>query len=120
MKKLTTIDYAVMFGGPAIFIAIAILGIRSLLGSAPVHDSVKLLRDGAVKPGMTQTEVVSKVGQPKSTVENTNGSLTFRYQHGTWDADRHTFVEEDGYVDFDQNETVSGVSFEARTPPQPK
>ena len=119
MKKLAPIDYVVMIGGPAVFIVIAIIGVRSLLGTAPSTDPVKVLRDGTVSSGMSESEVLSKVGQPKATVTNTNGTTSFRYQHGTWDSERKTFVEEDAYVDFDDTDHVSGVSFESRTPAQP-
>jgi len=119
-SKLTGLDYSVMIGGPLIFVAIAVIGIRALLGGQPVIDPVKMLRDGAVSTGMSEHEVLNKVGQPKATIENKNGGTTFRYQHGTWDTDRSTFVEEDAYIDFDESERVSEVSFESKTPSQPK
>ena len=118
-KTLTPIDYAVMIGGPSIFIAIAILGIRSLIVTPDAFNPVKRLKDGMVKPGMAEGEVIKLVGDPKSTTENSTGGFTFRYEHGLWDSDRKTFVEEDAYVDFDDASHVSGISFESRTPPQP-
>jgi hypothetical protein len=120
MKKLTTVDYVVMIGGPALFMIIAVIGIRAMMVAGPDIDPAKALRDGAAVSGMNEKDVLRKVGSPKATIDNPDGSTTFRYQHGTWDLNRHTFVEEDAYVDFDVSGRVSGVSFEAKTPSQPK
>ncbi|MDR3689282.1 MAG: hypothetical protein P4L46_07885 [Fimbriimonas sp.] len=120
MKKLSAVDYAFMIGGPLVFLLLAVILIRSLLGGTGPENPVTMLREGAVKTGMSEMQVENIVGPPKSTTENPNGGTTFRYQHGAWDSDRRTFLEEDAYVDFDASDQVSGISFESRTPPLPK
>lgn len=114
LGKPTALDYAVLFGGPIAFLAIAILGTLWLLGPAPPKNPVSLLKKGAVAPGMSPDEVVEAVGRPNSVEPRDAGGFTYRYHRGT----AEPFVEEDAYVDFSSSERVVSVSFE-RTPVQP-
>jgi hypothetical protein len=109
LDKPTALDYAVMFGGPLAFLILAILGIMWLLGPPPQPNPVRLLRDGAVRHGMTVVEVERRLGAPKAVLPR-DGGFTYRYQHGS---DR-PFVEEDGYVDFDLRGMVVGFAVEQR------
>jgi hypothetical protein len=109
-----------MIGGPVLFLLIAWWGLRALAGGTLPDTPIQRLRDGAVRPGMSQSEVVKAVGPPKVQVERESGGLTFRYMGSTWDTQRATFLEEDAYVDFGSDGRVSAVSFESRTPEPPK
>lgn len=106
-----------MFGGPLLFLAIAWVGITSLLGPPPPASPVQKLRSGWVKPGMTESEVLAAVGKPAGESERPAGGFTYRYQGSAWDNERRTFLEEDAYVDFSATGQVSSVTFEARVPP---
>ena len=107
-----------MFGGPLVFLAIAVLGIRMLMGPAPPTQAVQRLRDGAVRTGMSESEVRRLVGEPKGTIEKSDGGYTYRYQRSAWDSSRNTFLEEDAYVDFSASGTVTSVVFDSRIPPR--
>lgn len=106
-----------MFGGPILFLLIAFFGLRALVGPGPVESPVQKLRNGAVSVGMREDEVLSKIGRPKSATERPEGGFTYRYQRSSWDNQRSTMLEEDAYVDFSAGGTVTGITFEARTPP---
>jgi hypothetical protein len=115
-EKKGAVDYLVMFGAPLAFLALAWWGIASLLGPGPAPNAFELLRDGRVKPGMSQGQVIAEVGAPKEVVSRPDGGASLRYQRSTWVPDRKTFVEEDAYVDLDPQGFVTGVAFESRTP----
>jgi hypothetical protein len=108
LGKPTAIDYVFMIGGPVAFLAIAVWGILWLLGPAPPGNPVSLLKKGAVKVGMTPSQVLEKVGNPKSIEPRTGGGFTYRYHRGT----EEPFVEEDAFIDFSESEKVVNVSFE--------
>ncbi len=112
------IDYAVMFGGPILFLLVAFLGVRSLVGPPAPVSAVQRLRDGVVKVGMTESEVVRAAGPPKGITEKPDGGTTLRYQRSAWDAQRSTFLEEDAYVDLSPDGVVTAVAFDARVPPR--
>jgi hypothetical protein len=118
LDKPKPIDYAVMFGGPLIFLLIAFVGIRSFVGPPPPVPVVQRLRDGAVKPGMTEGEVLAAVGPPKGRLEKGDGGFAYRYQRSAWDSQRSTFLEEDAYIDFSAGGTVTGITFDSRVPPR--
>jgi len=120
LDKPKPFDYAVMIGGPAVFLLLAWLGVTSLIGPPPAVNPVQRLRTGMVKAGMTQSEVERLVGPPRAVVDGEEGRVSYRYQKSTWEPDRRTFIEEDAYVDFGPDGTVSGVSFDSRTPSQPQ
>ena len=111
------IDYAVMFGGPILFLGLAWIGIQSLLGPAPPVSAVQKLRGGAVKVGMKEPEVRAAVGGPVGLSDRADGGFTYRYQGSSWDNGRQTFAEEDAYVDFSSSGQVTAVTFESRVPP---
>lgn len=108
LGKPTALDYAVLFGGPIAFLAIAVFGTLWLLGPAPPNNPVSLLKKGAVQVGMTPEEVVDQVGRPKSIEPRPAGGFTYRYHRGT----AEPFVEEDAYVDFSESGRVVNVTFE--------
>lgn len=109
-----------MIGGPLLFMIVAVWGLRQLSGPPANVPPVERLRDGSVRPGMTEEEVVKIAGRPKSVSEGADGRTTYRYMDSAWDVQRGTFVEEDAYVDFDSRGQVSNVTFESRTPEPPK
>lgn len=102
------LDYAFMIGGPLAFLLVAVLGIYWVLGPGSPPNPVKLIKDGAVKVGMTQDDVQTAVGKPKSVEARPDGGITWRYRHGT----AEPFVEEDAYVDFGSSERVISTSVE--------
>ena len=116
IEKKGPVDYLVMFGGPILFLAIALWGISAFLGPPAPPNKIQMLRDGVVKVGMSERQVVDLVGEPKATIVKPSGGYSFRYQRSTWIPDRKQFVEEDGYVDFDEAGMVTGVALESRTP----
>ncbi|MGV3618108.1 MAG: hypothetical protein ACO1SV_22510 [Fimbriimonas sp.] len=118
LDKPKPIDYAVMFGGPILFLLIAFFGIRTFVGPPPPVQVVQRLRDGAVKVGMTEAEVLATVGEPKGTIEKSDGGFTYRYQRSAWDSARSTFLEEDAYIEFSSSGTVTGINFDSRVPPR--
>jgi hypothetical protein len=113
--KPAAVDYAVMFGGPAVFLAIVYFGMTSLIGPPPPPNPVDRLREGAVRPGMTEGQVLRNVGRPKGIMDGSDG-YTYRYQRSSWDPQRRLFVEEDAYVDFDDSGRVARISFDSRVP----
>jgi len=115
-RDFKPIDWAFLIGGPIAFLAIAWFGLQAILGPAPPLSPVQKLKQGAVKPGLSEADVLMAVGEPKS-VSETDSGATFRYQGSLWNAETKTFTEEDVYVDFDSAGRVTSVSFEARTPP---
>jgi hypothetical protein len=78
------------------------------------------MREGAVKVGMTEADVLSKVGKPKGIVDKADGGYTYRYQSSAWDPDRKVPLEEDAYVEFTGSGTVSSITFDSRIPTQGK
>lgn len=105
-----------MFGGPALFLIIAIVGLRALLGPIPEPHPVQRLRDGVVSAGASEAEVLKKIGRPHSVAERDGGGFSYRFQRSAWDPGRMTFMEEDAYVDFSSDGRVSSISFESRIP----
>lgn len=114
------LDYVVMIGGPLVFLAIAWFGLRAIAGGPSHESAIELLREGAVRVGMTEAEVRQAVGSPKAETQSDDGKLTYRYMRSSWDTSRRTFVEEDAYIDFDASGRVSGLAFDSRTPDPPK
>jgi hypothetical protein len=113
---LSPLEWAVMVGGPLIFILLAVGGVMAFLGPTPRPNAMEVLRSGKVKPGMREAEVLSVAGQPKASVPRDTGGFFYRYQRSRWNPEASNFTEEDAYVDFDDSGYVTGVSFDARTP----
>jgi hypothetical protein len=113
LGKPTAVDYVVMIGGPICFLAIAIWGLLWLLGPAPPENPVSLLKQGAVKPGMTREQVLDQVGAPKDLETRPDGGFAFIYHRGT----EEPFVEEDAVVTFSPSGLVTRVSFERSAVP---
>lgn len=118
-EPLRPIDWAVVVGGPVVFLAIAWFGLQAIIGPGPDPNPVAELRAGKVRPGMRESEVLQRVGRPTAVVENEDGTFYYRYQHSAWRPEDKTPIEEDGYVDFSASALVTNVSFDSRTPPQP-
>ena len=116
-EPLKPIDWAVVIGGPAVFLAIAWFGLQAIIGPGPAPSPVAELRAGKVRPGMRESEVLRAIGQPTALVENEDGTFYYRYQHSAWRPEDKTPIEEDGYVDFSSSAIVTNVSFDSRTPP---
>lgn len=116
-EPLTPLDYTFMIGGPILFFVIAWFGVMSLLGPGPAENPVQKLRREVVKPGMTESQVIREVGEPKSIEETATGGYSFRYQRSGWDSDAKQAREEDAFVDFDANGRVVNITFDSRVPP---
>lgn len=108
LGKPTRLDYAVMIGGPLAFMLILWLGVNWIVGPAPPPRPLTKLKAGAIKNGMAVEQVLAEIGAPSGTVENADGSFTYRYQATGADA----FQAEDAFVDFSASGRVVNVTFE--------
>ncbi len=116
LGKPTPLEYGFLFGGPALFLLIAWALASSFIGPPPREATVKQIRQGAVKVGMSEADVLAKVGKPKGIIPKDDGGFTYRYQSSAWDPDRKSPLEEDAYVEFSDSGSVSGISFDSRVP----
>jgi hypothetical protein len=117
LGKPTAIDYVVMIGMPAAFLAIAFWGILWAFGPPPPENPVSRLKQGVVKPGMTQSQVVDAVGrEPQSVEPSPDGGFAYVYHRGT----SEPFVEEDAAVHFNSAGFVIRVTFERSAVPIPE
>ncbi|MCW5943766.1 MAG: hypothetical protein KIS66_16155 [Fimbriimonadaceae bacterium] len=110
----TRVDYAVMIGGPIVFMLILWFGVNWIVGPGPPPRPIQKLKAGVVKNGMTSEQVIAQVGPPAGIVESPDGSFTYRYQGTGEDA----FLAEDAFVDFGAGGRVVNVTFE-KTPVKP-
>lgn len=109
-------DYVVLYGMPILFLALAALLVSLYIGQSPQVGVVQRIRNGAVKPGMSEQEVLQRAGPPKGVVEREDGGFTYRYQSSAWDPERRVPIEEDAYVDFGSSGVVGNVTFDSRVP----
>jgi hypothetical protein len=119
-EKPTKLDYVVLVLGPLLFLTIAVLGIRSLLGIGGGPHPVERLRNGEVRAGMSEPQVLALLGSPRLVVNNEDGTYILRYDRSEWNARDKTFTQVDADVRFDANGVVSGVAFDSATPAPPK
>ena len=108
LDRKSALDYFFIFGLPVVFVCIAFFGILWIAGPAPVPNPIQRLKAGAVQIGMSIDQVETAVGTPKAIRSQDDGSMTYRYSHGT----SEPLVEEDGYVDFNASGRVTRVDFE--------
>jgi len=119
LGKATPLEKAFLFGGPIAFLAIAWFMATSFLGPAPQVSTVRKIKEGAVKAGMSEVEVLKVAGEPKGRIDKPDGAFTYRYQSSAWDPDRKTPLEEDAYIEFSANGFVTTLTFDSRVPPTP-
>jgi hypothetical protein len=113
---MSTVDYLVLYGMPILFLALATFLVSLYLGQAPQVGVVQRIRNGAVRPGMTEQEVLQRAGPPKGVVNREDGGFTYRYQSSAWDPERRVPIEEDAYIDFSSSGVVGNVTFDSRVP----
>lgn len=104
--RLTKIDYLFLIGGPVLFVATAVIGIMWLLGPPPPKNPVKLIKEGAVKTGMSVSEVEQILGQPKEMTQTADGGLRFLYVKSS----ETPFVADEGIVEFSATGQVVRVT----------
>ena len=114
LPKLQPVDYAVMFGGPILFLIVAVLGIRALLGPAPQVDPIRAIRNEEIRSGMSRNEVLDKLGAPS---QDTGTTLTYR--RTVWDENRKEFAQDEGTIELDGSERVISTKVERLQPPAP-
>ena len=108
---MTRLDYAVLYGGPLLFLLIAWLMIRMLLGPVPKPDALRLIREGKVRVGANAQTVLNVLGEPKDLIEHEDGSITFRYVKTVWDNEA---AIEEGIVEIGASGVVTAVRSERR------
>jgi hypothetical protein len=113
---MRTADYVVLYGMPILFLALAALLVSLYLGQSPQVGVVQQIRNGAVKAGMPEQEVLQRAGPPKGIVEREDGGYTYRYQSSAWDPERRVPIEEDAYIEFGPTGVVGNITFDSRVP----
>jgi hypothetical protein len=119
LGKATPLELVFLYGAPVLFLALAWYLATSFLGPPLQVSTVRQIKDGAVKTGMSEVQVLRAVGEPKGRIEKTEGAFTYRFQSSAWDPDRKVPLEEDAYIEFDANGYVTSLSFDSRVPPTP-
>lgn len=118
-EPLKPIDYAVMFGGPVLFLLFAAALVFWVLGPAPPDNPVRKIREGAVVVGMTTREVERAVGPPWQIVAREDGGATYLYRFSGFDVQTTQPLEEDASVEFDGAGRVRSVTTDRQVPPTP-
>jgi hypothetical protein len=109
------VDYAVLFGGPALFLVVAYFGLMAVIGPAPRSSAVVKLHNGAVTIGMTAGEVSGKLGEPSSVQAKADGGETYHYLGSALEGG--SLVSDEGLVDFDASGRVVGIRYDRSAPP---
>jgi hypothetical protein len=117
-EKLRPVDYAVLFGGPALFLAIAYFGLMAVIGPAPRPNPVKLLQDGAVSVGASVDEAIRKLGKPNSIEERSDGTYVLHYIRTS--ADGANVSSDAATVEVSESGRVTGIRFDRSALPQPE
>lgn len=112
-------DYAFLIGMPILFLIIAVLGVRSILGPVPTPHPVEQLREGFVVTGLSESAIRARLGAPTQEFSREDGSTVLRYSRGVWDTNRRTFVQEDADVVLSAEGIAVRVQFDSSTPPIP-
>ena len=82
--KLQPVDWAVLIGGPLIFLLIAYFGITALLGPPPRPNPITAIRDQKVTVGQPWSEARERLGPPTSRVDYPDGSFLLRFTRTDW------------------------------------
>ena len=101
--KLQPVDWAVLIGGPLIFLLIAYFGITALLGPPPRPNPMTAIRDQKVTVGQPWSEARERLGPPTSRVDYPDGSFLLRFTRTDWSGvtkERDaTLMQDDGIVE---------------------
>ena len=110
--KLAPLDYAFMIGGPILFLLIAIFGMRAVIGPIPQPSPVQRIKDEEIKPGMTLSDVLHRLGKPKDIQTRDDGSQELIYTRTVSDGE---LTLEEGVIDFGTSGTVVGTHVDRQT-----
>lgn len=108
-----------MIGGPLLFLAIAVFGIRALLGPPPELNPVDEIRAGRIRAGMTLDNVVDRLGAPSDLQTKEDGSSALIYRRTGWEQERKEFVQYEATVSLDASGRVIDAKVEKLQPPAP-
>jgi hypothetical protein len=117
-QRLQPIDYAVMFGGPIVFMLIFWLGVRIIVGPIPEPSPVKRLREGEVKIGARLTEVDKLLGRPNEVVEVAGGGFRYIYTRTVYEESTKSDTLDEAVVEFTPEGRVQSIKFDNSPPPR--
>lgn len=115
--KLQPIDYAVMFGGPILFLLIFWIGVRLISGPVPEASPVKKLREGKIQIGDTYSEVQQELGRPNQIEELPDGSFRLVYTRTIYDEATKSDSLDEAVVEITPTGRVANIRLERLTPP---
>lgn len=118
-EKLKPFDYAVMFGGPIVFLLIFWLGVRAIIGPVPEASPVKKLRDGEIQIGAKMTDVEKELGRPSQAVELPDGGYRFTYTRTVLEQETRSDSLDEAVVEFTPTGRVQSIRFDRSAPPSP-
>lgn len=118
-EKLKPLDYAVMFGGPILFLLIFWIGVRAIIGPVPEASPVKKLRDGVIQIGAKMDDVQKELGRPSQSVELPDGGYRFTYTRTVLEQETRSDSLDEAVVDFTPTGRVQSIRFDRSAPPSP-
>ena len=116
LPDLRPIDYLFLIGGPVLFFLIAVVGLRAIVGPIPQPNPVQRIRDGEFKSGDNLTDVLKKLGAPKSITTNPDGSMTVIYTRTVADGDLQI---EEGVLTVDSTGHIVETHVDRQLPTKP-
>jgi len=117
LPPLRPIDYAFLIGGPIVFLLIAVLGMRVVVGPIPPPSPVQRIKDGEITQGMSLDDVVKKLGKPKEITTAPSGdSTTVIYTRTVADGDLQI---EEGVITLDTTMHVVEAHVDRQLPTKP-
>jgi outer membrane protein assembly factor BamE (lipoprotein component of BamABCDE complex) len=117
-QKLQPIDYAVMFGGPIVFLLIFWIGVRLITGPVPEPSPVKKLREGEIQIGAKMTEVAEKLGRPNQVFELEDGRYRYIYTRTVYEVETKSDSLDEAVVEFTSDGRVQSIRFDRSAPPK--
>lgn len=117
-QKLQPIDYAVMFGGPIVFMLIFWLGVRLIIGPVPEASPVKRLREGEIQIGARLVDVDKKLGRPNKVVEKAGGGFQYIYTRTVYEEATKSDSLDEAIVEFSPEGRVQSIRFDRSAPPR--
>jgi len=117
--KLKPFDYAVMFGGPIVFLLIFWIGVRAIIGPVPEASPVKKLRDGVIQIGAKMTDVQKELGRPNESTELPDGGYRFVYTRTVLEQETRSDSLDEAVIEFTPTGRVQSIRFDRSAPPTP-